>query len=135
MLRSSRISRWLIALRASGRLLEYYSGGEGIGLTLIDSHEAWRKPGSVAPFTYYKAPEKTAARTLPHGWQTFGDIGHVDADGHLCLTDRADDVVISGGVNIYPQEIEADLPRSPTGKLLRGKLRDEFVAASRAATG
>jgi fatty-acyl-CoA synthase len=49
----------------------------------------------VAPFAYYKAPEKTSARTLPQGWQTFGDIGHVDADGWLYLTDRQDDMIIS----------------------------------------
>jgi len=118
-------------------LLEYYSGSEGIGLTLIDSHEALRKPGSVGrsrkgeihvlgaegrelaagetgaihfsgtkPFAYFNEPAKTAARTSPQGWQTFGDVGHVDAEGYLYLTDRQDDMIISGGVNIYPQEIE-----------------------------
>ena len=125
-------------------LVEYYSGSEGVGLTLIDSAEALAKPGSVgrvrkgtlhiadesgnevttgatglicfsgvAPFAYYKAPEKTAARTLPKGWQTFGDIGHVDADGYLYLTDRQDDMIISGGVNVYPQEIEAAIRGAP----------------------
>ena len=67
----------------------------------------------VAPFAYHKAPEKTAARTLPQGWQTFGDIGHVDADGYLYLTDRLDDMIISGGVNLYPQEIEAAIREAP----------------------
>src|SRR6185369_2218343 len=67
----------------------------------------------VAPFAYYKAPEKTASRTLPAGWQTFGDIGHVDAEGYLYLTDRQDDMIISGGVNIYPQEIEAAIRQVP----------------------
>ena len=125
-------------------LVEYYSGSEGVGLTLIDSAEAVQRPGSVgrarkgvlhianeqgaelppgatglvcfsgvAPFAYHKAPEKTAARTLPQGWQTFGDIGHVDADGYLYLTDRQDDMIISGGVNIYPQEIEAAIRAVP----------------------
>jgi long-chain acyl-CoA synthetase len=149
----------------------------------------------VAPFAYHKAVEKTAARTLPQGWQTFGDIGHVDAEGYLYLTDRQDDMIISGGVNLYPQEIEsairavpgvwdcavvgvaderfgerpvafvvpvrgsdpealvaavrshcehhlgrakrpdaihiaADLPRSPTGKLLRRALRQRIAPAS-----
>ncbi len=121
-------------------VVEYYSGSEGVGLTLIDSAEALAHPGSVGrarkgtlhvvdesgaelpalatglvcfsgvtPFAYYKAPEKThaAARTLPRGLQTFGDIGHVDADGYLYLTDRQDDMIISGGVNLYPQQIEA----------------------------
>ena len=45
--------------------------------------------------------------------QTFGDIGHVDADGYLYLTDRLDDMIISGDVNIYPQEIEAALRGTP----------------------
>jgi long-chain acyl-CoA synthetase len=67
----------------------------------------------VAPFAYHKAPEKTAARTLPQGWQTFGDIGHVDAEGYLYLTDRQDDMIISGGVNLYPQEIEAAIRAVP----------------------
>ncbi|HEV7575252.1 MAG TPA: AMP-binding protein [Caldimonas sp.] len=67
----------------------------------------------VAPFAYYKAPEKTAARTLPAGWQTFGDIGYVDVEGYLYLTDRQDDMIISGGVNLYPQEIEAAIRDTP----------------------
>ena len=67
----------------------------------------------IAPFAYYKAPDKTAARTLHGGRQTLGDIGHVDADGYLYLTDRADDMIISGGVNVYPQEIEAAIREVP----------------------
>jgi len=67
----------------------------------------------LAPFAYHRAPEKTAARTLPGGRQTLGDIGHVDADGYLFLTDRADDKIISGGVNVYPQEIEAAIAAVP----------------------
>lgn len=125
-------------------LLEYYSGSEGVGLTLIDSQESLAHPGSVGrprkgtlhiadeaghalpagttglvcfsgvtPFAYYKAPEKTAARTLPQGWQTFGDIGHVDEEGYLYLTDRQDDMIISGGVNVYPQEIESAIRDAP----------------------
>lgn len=65
---------------------------------------------SGAPrFEYFKAPEKTATRTSPQGWQTLGDIGRVDEAGYLFLTDRQDDMIISGGVNVYPQEIEAAL--------------------------
>src|SRR5205823_7113390 len=67
----------------------------------------------VAPFSYYKSPEKTAARTSPRGWQTFGDLGHVDAEGWLYLTDRLDDMLISGGVNVYPQEIESAMLEVP----------------------
>lgn len=65
------------------------------------------------PFTYFGEPAKTAARTSPQGYQTFGDIGYVDADGYLFLSDRLDDMIISGGVNIYPQEIEQALDQAP----------------------
>ena len=55
---------------------------------------------------YHKDPGKTAEAMHRDGWMTIGDIGHVDADGYLYLTDRASHMIISGGVNIYPQEIE-----------------------------
>jgi len=67
----------------------------------------------VGAFALPGAPEKTAARTSRQGWQTFGDVGYVDADGYLFLTDRMDDMIISGGVNIYPQELEAALLGMP----------------------
>ncbi|MBY4595229.1 AMP-binding protein [Ottowia caeni] len=67
----------------------------------------------IASFAYHRSPEKTAARTSRQGWQTFGDVGYVDADGYLFLTDRLDDMIISGGVNIYPQELEAALANMP----------------------
>lgn len=60
----------------------------------------------VPRFEYFGEPAKTAGRTLANGWQTLGDIGYVDADGFMYLTDRMDDMIISGGVNVYPQEIE-----------------------------
>ncbi len=56
--------------------------------------------------TYHNDPEKTADAMHPKGWMTLGDIGHVDADGYLFLTDRKSHMIISGGVNIYPQELE-----------------------------
>ncbi len=58
------------------------------------------------PFTYHNDPDKTASSTNKHGWTTLGDVGKVDADGYLFLTDRKAFMIISGGVNIYPQEIE-----------------------------
>ncbi len=67
----------------------------------------------IAPFQYHNAPDKTAARTSSQGFQTFGDVGYVDADGYLFLTDRLDDMIISGGVNIYPQELEGALMEMP----------------------
>jgi long-chain acyl-CoA synthetase len=63
--------------------------------------------------TYHNDPEKTADAMHPKGWMTLGDIGHVDADGYLYLTDRKSHMIISGGVNIYPQEIENLLVTHP----------------------
>jgi long-chain acyl-CoA synthetase len=57
-------------------------------------------------FEYHNDPEKTRSSYNKHGWATMGDIGHVDADGYLFLTDRKHFMIISGGVNICPQEIE-----------------------------
>jgi len=58
------------------------------------------------PLTYHNAPEKVAENTNKHGWTTLGDVGWVDEDGFLYLTDRKSFMIISGGVNIYPQELE-----------------------------
>jgi len=55
---------------------------------------------------YHNAPEKTAESYNRHGWTTLGDVGWADEDGYLYLTDRKSFMIISGGVNIYPQEIE-----------------------------
>jgi long-chain acyl-CoA synthetase len=54
---------------------------------------------------YWNSPDATAA-TVIDGWLHTGDIGHLDEDGYLFLTDRRNFMIISGGVNIYPQEIE-----------------------------
>jgi fatty-acyl-CoA synthase len=63
--------------------------------------------------TYHNDPAKTAEAMHPKGWMTLGDIGHLDADGFLFLTDRKSHMIISGGVNIYPQEIENLLVTHP----------------------
>ena len=57
-------------------------------------------------FEYHNDPAKTAEAHDRHGWATMGDIGHIDEDGYLYLSDRKNFMIISGGVNIYPQEIE-----------------------------
>jgi fatty-acyl-CoA synthase len=57
-------------------------------------------------FEYHNDPEKTANAFNEHGYGTLGDVGYVDADGYLYLTDRVSHMIISGGVNIYPQEVE-----------------------------
>lgn len=64
-------------------------------------------------FHYHKDPVKTAAAKTAQGWSTLGDIGYVDEDGYLYLRDRASFMIISGGVNIYPQEAENALISHP----------------------
>ncbi len=122
---------------------EYYSGTEDIGSSHITSEEWLAHPGSVGrprdechivgddgeevpigqagviyfcggrPFEYHKDPDKTAAATNDRGWRTLGDIGYLDEDGYLYLTDRQAHMIISGGVNIYPQEAENVLAAHP----------------------
>lgn len=148
---------------------------------------------------YHKDAEKTASVYNDRGWGTLGDVGYLDDDGYVYLTDRVSHMIISGGVNIYPQEIEdvlvvhpavadagvigvpdpemgesvlavvqladpdanqqalareldawcrdhlagfkcprqfrfaAELPRLPTGKLLKRRLREEYGGASAAS--
>ncbi len=64
-------------------------------------------------FEYHNDPEKTRSSRHPEGWSTLGDIGYVDADGFVYLTDRKAYMIISGGVNIYPQEAENVLVTHP----------------------
>jgi long-chain acyl-CoA synthetase len=64
-------------------------------------------------FEYHNDPVKTAEAYDRHGWATLGDIGHLDEDGYLYLSDRKNFMIISGGVNIYPQEIENVLVTHP----------------------
>lgn len=59
-----------------------------------------------AEFEYHNDPEKTKGSRHPNGWSTLGDVGYLDEDGFLYLTDRKAYMIISGGVNIYPQEAE-----------------------------
>jgi len=67
------------------------------------------------PFAYHNDPEKTRAAQHPRhpAWTTLGDIGYLDEDGFLFLTDRRAFMIISGGVNIYPQETENVLALHP----------------------
>jgi fatty-acyl-CoA synthase len=67
------------------------------------------------PFRYHNDPEKTASTRHPRHptWATTGDIGYLDEDDYLYLTDRKDFMIISGGVNVYPREIEDALTLHP----------------------
>jgi long-chain acyl-CoA synthetase len=124
-------------------LVEYYAGSEANGITVIDSADWLAHPGSVgralgAPvhivgddgaelaagqdgliyfegqsFEYHNDAAKTASALDDRGWSTLGDVGHLDDEGFLYLSDRRTDLIISGGVNIYPAEIEAALISHP----------------------
>lgn len=64
-------------------------------------------------FQYHKDPAKTRSVYNARGWATYGDIGYLDDDGYLYLTDRLSNMIVSGGVNIYPQETENLLSMHP----------------------
>lgn len=122
---------------------EYYGGTEGFAGTVIGPEEWLAHPGSVGRplhpvhvlaedgaelpvgetgelffeggphFEYFKDPAKTASVADEHGWRSLGDMGYVDDDGYLYLTDRSTFMIVSGGVNIYPQEAENVLLMHP----------------------
>jgi acyl-CoA synthetase (AMP-forming)/AMP-acid ligase II len=66
-----------------------------------------------AEFEYHNDPEKTAGSRNDRGWSTLGDVGYLDAGGFLHLTDRKAYMIITGGVNVYPQEAENVLVTHP----------------------
>jgi long-chain acyl-CoA synthetase len=70
--------------------------------------------GGGGSFEYFNDASKTNEAFEAHGWSTLGDIGRTDDDGYLYLTDRQSHMIISGGVNIYPQEIEDVLVLHPS---------------------
>jgi fatty-acyl-CoA synthase len=122
---------------------EYYSGTEDVGGSFITAQEWLDHPGSVGrptsechivddsgrelpagevgvvyfaggrPFEYHGDSERTASMTNEHGWRTLGDMGYLDGDGYLYLTDRKAHMIISGGVNVSPQEAEDVLLEHP----------------------
>lgn len=75
--------------------------------------QIWFKSLLGTDFEYHKAPEKTAEAHREPGVGTLGDVGYVDEDGFVFLSDRKIDMIISGGVNIYPAEIEGVLVTHP----------------------
>jgi long-chain acyl-CoA synthetase len=124
-------------------IYEYYSGTEDVGSTFISPQEWLSHEGSVGrpveechivgpdgeeleagqvgvvyfaggrSFEYHNDPDKTASAANAKGWRTLGDMGYLDEDGYLYLTDRQANMIISGGVNIYPQEAENVLAGHP----------------------
>jgi long-chain acyl-CoA synthetase len=137
---------------------EYYGGTEGFAGTTIGPEEWLAHPGSVGrpltpvhvlsddgaelpvgesgelyfeggpDFEYFKDAAKTASVSNERGWRTLGDVGYVDEDGYLYLTDRSTFTVVSGGVNIYPQEAENLLVMHPklVDAAVFGVPNDEF---------
>ncbi len=84
----------------------------GRHLTVDDDGTVWCRPPSFARFVYWDDEAKTAA-AWRDGSFTVGDIGRLDGDGYLFLDGRRDDLIISGGVNVYPAEVEAALAEVP----------------------
>lgn len=91
-------------------------------LRVVDEAGKPVPPGTVGgieirqpfPFPgYWRAPEKTAAAFRPDGWFITGDFGRIDPDGALCVLGRGTELIISGGFNIYPKEVEAGLNAMP----------------------
>ena len=86
-------------------------GDDGEELPRYESGTIFFEGG--AEFEYHNDPEKTKSSRHPKGWSTLGDVGYLDDDGFLYLTDRKAYMIISGGVNIYPQEAENVLVTHP----------------------
>ncbi|WP_334143258.1 AMP-binding protein [Rhabdothermincola sp.] len=106
-------------LRKPGSVGRPYPGNE---FRILDDEGNELPPGASgriwlrttgSSFEYHNDPDKTARTYREGGWFSVGDVGYLDEDGYLFLTDRASDMVISGGVNIYPREIEDCLHQHP----------------------
>jgi long-chain acyl-CoA synthetase len=100
-------AEWLAHKGSVGRALNcsvYICDDEGNELPVGEPGTIYF--GGGGEFEYYKDPNKTAQSRHPRGWSTLGDVGYLDAEGFLYLTDRKHFMIISGGVNIYPQETE-----------------------------
>jgi acyl-CoA synthetase (AMP-forming)/AMP-acid ligase II len=137
---------------------EYYGGTEGFAGSTIGPEEWLSHPGSVGKpfspvhvvgedgaelpvgesgelyfeggpaFEYFKDAAKTASVSNERGWRSLGDMGYVDDQGYLYLTDRSTFMIVSGGVNIYPQEVENLLVMHPklVDAAVFGVPNDEF---------
>jgi long-chain acyl-CoA synthetase len=80
----------------------------GRTLAVDEDGTVWCRPPGFARFTYWQDPAKTAS-AWRDGFFSVGDVGRMDSDGYLFLDGRRDDLVISGGVNVYPAEVESVL--------------------------
>ncbi len=89
----------------------HITGPDGEELPVGETGQVWFE--TQLRFEYNNDPDKTSSVYDDRGWATYGDVGRVDEDGFLYLTDRASNMIISGGVNIYPQEAENVLSTHP----------------------
>jgi bile acid-coenzyme A ligase len=100
---------WLAHRGSVGRPLDgtvKITDQAGNDLPVGEQGEVWMRNPRDTPTYHYIGAEP---RTLDGGWESLGDMGHLDADGYLYLGDRAADMILSGGANIYPAEVEAAL--------------------------
>jgi len=108
---------WLAHPGSVGRSLNstiHILDEDGNALPVGQSGIVWFEPSDRSlTFEYYKDPKKTETAHNRSGWATVGDMGYVDDEGYLFLTDRRDFMIVSGGVNIYPQEAENLLVSHP----------------------
>ncbi|HEY2659230.1 MAG TPA: AMP-binding protein [Caulobacteraceae bacterium] len=93
----------------SGEMMAVNEAGEALPPGEVG--EIYMRPAPGAPPTYRYLG--ATARTLPGGWESLGDIGWFDAEGYLYLADRRTDMILVGGSNVYPAEIEAALDEHP----------------------
>ncbi|HEX4248922.1 MAG TPA: AMP-binding protein [Pseudonocardia sp.] len=136
------VKRGWLAWLEPAKLLELYGGTESIAVCMIDGVDWLAHPGSVGRPTsgelritdddFNELPvgevgevwQRPPAGVLTYrylgatahardGWQTIGDMGRVDADGYLYLSDRRQDMILVGGANVYPAEVEAALEEHP----------------------
>lgn len=108
---------WLAKRGSVGRSMlgpVHICGDDGVELAVGEPGLVYFER-EVRPFEYHNDPAKTKEAEHPahENWTTVGDVGYLDADGYLFLTDRKSFMIISGGVNIYPQEVEDALALHP----------------------
>jgi long-chain acyl-CoA synthetase len=104
-------------LRSVGRPYEWVQlricdPGTGAELATGSVGEVWLRGPNVMP-GYFRRPQETARALSPDGWLRTGDGGYLDEEGYLFLTDRVKDMIISGGENVYPIEVEEVLAQHP----------------------
>jgi bile acid-coenzyme A ligase len=136
------VKRAWIAWLGPEKIVELYAGTESQAICMIDGVEWLAHPGSVGrPVTGEMRIGDADGRPLPagevgevwmrpppgttpyrylgatakarDGWESIGDLGHMDADGYVYLADRRDDLILVGGSNVYPAEVEAALSEHP----------------------